>query len=81
MSAQIKHRLPEPTAATPISDCGDLPVLATDNPGVWTDAEATELLHPDNARRVRLRRSSFRRRVWLLSLVRADLRLHQYASA
>ncbi len=35
-----------------ISNFCDLAVLSVENPGVWDDAEAAELLHPDDARRV-----------------------------
>ncbi len=35
-----------------ISNFGGLAVLSIDNPGVWTDAETAELLHPDDARRI-----------------------------
>ncbi|GAA4615821.1 hypothetical protein GCM10023195_70030 [Actinoallomurus liliacearum] len=34
-----------------ISNFGDLAVLSLDEPGVWTDAEMAELLHPDDAHR------------------------------
>lgn len=34
-----------------ISNFGGLAVLSVDNPGVWTDSEAAELLYPDDARR------------------------------
>lgn len=37
-----------------ISNFGDLAVLSVDNPGVWTDAEAAALLHPDDAQRVQI---------------------------
>jgi hypothetical protein len=36
-----------------VSNFGGLAVVSVDNPGVWTDAEAAELLHRDDARRVR----------------------------
>ncbi|MGI5238589.1 hypothetical protein [Dactylosporangium sp. CA-139066] len=35
-----------------VSNFGSLAVLSVDNPGVWTDTEATELLHTDDADRV-----------------------------
>ena len=35
-----------------ISNFGNLAVLSVDNPGVWTDAEAADLLHPGDAERV-----------------------------
>jgi hypothetical protein len=50
--------IPEEATATrrrlviSVSNFGALAVLAVDNPGVWTDAEAAALLHPDDARRV-----------------------------
>lgn len=36
-----------------ISNFGDLAVLAVDNPGVWDDEEAAQLLHPDDGTRIR----------------------------
>ncbi|GAA3775508.1 hypothetical protein GCM10022225_74330 [Plantactinospora mayteni] len=36
-----------------ISNFGGLAVLAVDNPGVWTDQEAAQLLHPDDDTRIR----------------------------
>lgn len=35
-----------------ISNFRGLAVLAVDNPGVWTDEEAAELLHPDDGDRI-----------------------------
>jgi len=35
-----------------IGNFGGLAVLAVDNPGVWTQAEADQLMHPDDAHRV-----------------------------
>lgn len=35
-----------------VSNFGGLAVLAVDNPGVWTDAETAQLLHPADRRRV-----------------------------
>lgn len=58
--ASLRGRIDIPaTAATTgrplvvsVSNFGDLAVLSVDNPGVWTDAEAAALLHPDDALRV-----------------------------
>ena len=35
-----------------VSNFGGLAVVAADNPGVWPQEEFTELLHPDDARRI-----------------------------
>jgi hypothetical protein len=58
--ASLHGRVDIPAAATAtgrplvvlVSNFGGLAVLAVDNPGVWTDAEAGRLLHPDDAHRV-----------------------------
>ncbi|MFC6015657.1 hypothetical protein ACFP2T_05580 [Plantactinospora solaniradicis] len=36
-----------------ISNFGNLAVIAVDNPGVWTDKEAAQLLHPEDDTRIR----------------------------
>ncbi|MEV0811245.1 hypothetical protein [Micromonospora sp. NPDC050200] len=59
--ASFHGRIEIPTAATTtghplvivISNFGDLAILAVDNPGVWTDEDAAQLLHPDDATRIR----------------------------
>ncbi|MEU9829333.1 hypothetical protein [Micromonospora chersina] len=59
--ASFHGRIEIPAAATAtshplviiISNFGDLAVLAVDNPGVWTDKEAAQLLHPDDETRIR----------------------------
>jgi hypothetical protein len=58
--SSLHGRIDIPAAATAtgrplvvlVSNFGPLAVLAVDNPGVWTDAEAARLLHPDDAGRV-----------------------------
>jgi hypothetical protein len=35
-----------------VSNFGGLAVVAAENPGVWTQEEFTELLHPDDAQRI-----------------------------
>jgi len=58
--ASLHGRIDIPAAATAtthplvvlVSNFGGLAVLAVDNPGVWTDAEAAQLLHPDDRRRI-----------------------------
>lgn len=58
--ASLHARINIPIAATAtghplvvlISNFGDLAVLTVDNPGVWSDAEAAELLHADDAHRI-----------------------------
>ena len=40
------------TLVVSISNFGNLAVLSVDNPGVWTDAEAADLLDPRDADRV-----------------------------
>jgi hypothetical protein len=58
--ASLHGRVDIPAAATAtgrplvvnISNFGNLAVLSVENPGVWTDAEAADLLHPRDADRV-----------------------------
>nr|AGS49731.1 hypothetical protein [uncultured bacterium esnapd14] len=58
--ASLHGRIDIPASATAtghplvvlVSNFGGLAVLAVDNPGVWTDAEATELLHTTDRDRV-----------------------------
>jgi hypothetical protein len=60
--ASLHGRIDIPATATAsgrrlviaVSNFGDLAVLAVDNPGVWTDAQATSLLHADDADRIRI---------------------------
>ncbi|MEU8121325.1 hypothetical protein AB0C21_21675 [Spirillospora sp. NPDC049024] len=59
--AGLHGRIDIPSSATAgrrrlvisVSNFGGLAVLSVDNPGIWTDAEAAELLHPDDARPIR----------------------------
>ncbi|MEU8007585.1 hypothetical protein AB0B66_41050 [Catellatospora sp. NPDC049111] len=54
--ASLHGRIEVPAALTAtgsrlvvsISNFGGMAVLAVDNPGVWTDEEAAELLQPDD---------------------------------
>ena len=58
--ASYHDRVEIPAAATAtgtrlvivVSNFGGLAVVAADNPGVWTQEEFTELLHPDDAQRI-----------------------------
>jgi hypothetical protein len=58
--ASYHGRIEIPAAATAtgtrlvivVSNFGGLAVVAADNPGVWTQEEFTELLHPDDAQRI-----------------------------
>jgi len=58
--ASYHDRVEIPAAATAtgtrlvivVSNFGGLAVVAADNPGVWPQEEFTELLHPDDARRI-----------------------------
>jgi hypothetical protein len=58
--ASLHGRIDIPATATAtgrplvvlISNFEPLTVLAVDNPGAWSDAEAAQLLHPDDARRI-----------------------------
>ncbi|MEV5711704.1 hypothetical protein [Actinoallomurus sp. NPDC052274] len=45
--ATVTHR----RLVVSISNFGGLAVLSLDDPGIWTDAEMAELLHPDDVRR------------------------------
>ncbi|WP_346539013.1 hypothetical protein [Micromonospora sp. DPT] len=59
--ASFQGRIDIPAAATAtgerlvivISNFGDLAVLAVENPGVWDDEEAAQVLHPDDTTRIR----------------------------
>ncbi|MGH3655128.1 MAG: hypothetical protein ACRDUA_00570 [Micromonosporaceae bacterium] len=59
--ASFHGRLVVPSVATvtgrqlviSISNFGDLAVVSVDNPGVWNDEEAIQLLHSDDATRIR----------------------------
>ncbi|WP_406105727.1 hypothetical protein [Micromonospora globbae] len=59
--ASFHGRIDVPAAATAtgerlvivISNFGDLAVLAVENPGVWDDEEAAQVLHPDDTTRIR----------------------------
>jgi hypothetical protein len=59
--ASLHGRIDVPAAATAtgsplilsVSNFGDLAVLSVDNPGVWTDAEAADLLQSRDVDRVR----------------------------
>ncbi|MEU7823418.1 hypothetical protein [Catellatospora sp. NPDC049133] len=58
--ASLHGRIEVPAALTAtgsrlvvsISNFGGMAVLAVDNPGVWTDEEAAELLHSDDGGRI-----------------------------
>ncbi|MFU8873021.1 hypothetical protein [Micromonospora sp. SL4-19] len=58
--ASFHGRIDIPAAATTtgerlvivISNFGDLAVLAVENPGVWDDEEAAQVLHPDDTSRI-----------------------------